>query len=286
MFRRTITTLSVVGEDDRLDIGDLDRSVGSHRLAAVIAPAVCFLVPIGNTYTANGLLSTAPAGGVLRDRFASQPSILTRAPLSGFLVTDRHVVTAGHAIAETSASDWIALFDFLPERLAAPDSDGKRRYKFESHQHVGVKAIRLLHNGDPGDDLAILELERAANGRTPASVLCSTPPRVDAPVAMIGHPFAQPMKATVPWPARLPGAPRILHVSDEVLSTTLDAFSGNCGSPVIELDHGKVLAVHNAGFSDQPSTDGLRLPEGSLGAVATRLQRFKSTLQRIGATVA
>lgn len=274
-----------IGMDNRLDISDLDPSDRGLQLAARIAPAVCFLVPRRHVHHGDGLLSVATVGPMLDDRFAMQPCIQSSRPLTGFFVTTRHVVTAGHGISGTVANDWIALLDFVQERLAAADSDGLRRYKFASHQHIGVKAIRLLHDGDPGDDLAILELAHPVRNRKPAGVLCSTPPSLGAPVAMVGHPFAQPIKATVPWPTEPRATPRVLHADSNVLETTLDAFIGNSGSPVIELAHGLVLAVHNAGFGDQPGTSGLVLPEGSLGARATRLTRFESILRDLGAVV-
>lgn len=275
---------AIVGRDDRRDLTELVPADPWHAQARAAAPAVAFVTRQRHcVIEAQGALIAATTDAPFDDRFHRQPRIHGATPLTGFLVTRRHLLTAAHGIRGDSR-DLIALFDFTPERLALPDTDGVRRYRFEPGRWARITRTIAASEGPASPDYAILELDREPAER--ALLPCAIDGAIGPGdrVSMIGHPFGQPIKVTIGQAHDPTQHAHVLAREGAFLTTTLDAFRGNSGSPVFAIGRAGVIAVHNRGFADDIDGEAHVLPEMQPGAVATLLSALGPELRAVGAT--
>jgi len=168
---------------------------------------------------------------------------ITVGQCSGFLVSDNHIVTAGHCILSQADCDnmsWV--FDY--ELKYAEDLDytvvpSKNIFQCKKiiSQHVNFDSLRDQL------DFALIQLDHPVINRRPLTVRLEGKIENNAPLAVIGHPDGMPKKFA-------DGA-KVMENDDEVFfSTNLDTFHVNSGSPVFNFETGVVEGILVRGALD------------------------------------
>ncbi|RYZ63980.1 MAG: serine protease, partial [Proteobacteria bacterium] len=172
------------------------------------------------------------------ERFSNQPSI--DYGCTGFLVAPDLLVTAGHCVYAVNTPN--------KERVReGKDGDGCRTFKWvfdyaeSSKGQTQVSQIpksRLFHckeliyavqkEQSPWTDYALIRLDRPAVGRTPLRMNAG-PLTSSTSLSTLGHPFGSPLKFMNAAHIRANDPNRSSFI------TTLDAFEGNSGGPVMNV---------------------------------------------------
>lgn len=161
---------------------------------------------------------------------------------TAFLVNEDTIVTAGHCVqslAQCKSSAWV--FDY---KLATSDTDAsivKRDNIYECKSLVKSKqSTTISGKKNYKSDFAIIKLDRKTK-RTPFR-LSKRRVRSNTPLAVIGYPRGLPLKIT--------GNGKVLDMGRRNFRAELDAFGGNSGSPVINLDTLEVVGLLTSGGAD------------------------------------
>lgn len=225
----------IYGVDNRVDVYASTNSalVEASRATAAMVPNI-YLHAMGATTLLRGI-SLRERGICPSERFSEQS---TAAMCSGFLISEKVLVTAGHCIkseADCKINRWV--FDNKVEtaeqtRVSVPTSSVYSCKKIIS---------RAFEPGD-GLDYAVIELNRAVSDRRPLSYRRSGTIDVQTPVAVIGHPSGLPTKISE-------GA-RVRSVNEKYFVANLDTFGGNSGSAVLNTSTGEVEGILVRGETD------------------------------------
>lgn len=227
----------VYGTDDRRDVYQVSDEA---LLAVASATAGVFR---GGELSSSGLVNTSL---LLRDSrspmcedepFRDQP---LGAGCTAFLVDDALVVTAGHCISDSSCSSRQFGFGFhmtsaTTVRAQLDPDDVYRCGRVVARENSG------------GADWAVVQLDRPVVGRTPLQVNAQVP-EIDTPTVLAGHPSGLPMKIAV--------GGRVHGVGPNTLSVSVDAYSGNSGSPVLRADTLEVIGILASGQADYENSSG------------------------------
>ncbi len=219
-----------------------------------ISQAVCCIVKEPDWYSHHNqdqyILNTLPYGerynlGIDTEAFYHEPC-LAYGSATGFLVAPNLVVTAEHVILGKTDEELKSLrfiFDYKLEdatHVMNIEVSEKQVYKFKQVVNSGSRS----HNDETDfrDDWCILELDLTVAGVNPLEL--SNPELVvDTPLAMIGHPRGLPQKASMKG--------EITAIEDDHLyQCNLDSFSGNSGSPVLDLNTLKIVGIFTRGRKD------------------------------------
>lgn len=282
---------ALVGADNRRDISELDPTLQSHRVALAAHSAVCMLIEAEHVELArDGSVVVQARAHPFDDRFAGQCSVAVWPYRSGFLVTPKYIVTALHNAGGAALSDLIALFGYLPSKLEQSGDGQSPVYRFPKDSWYRVACARLDDRRGWGRDIAVLCLERPCDRDRfhPLTLSSERPGSANAELAMIGCSRGLPLKATVAIDGHRATAPRVLCLDEARIGSTLDGTLGNSGSPVLDVESGHVVGVHHGGERDSHVDDPNRmntLPEGSLGARATRVLPFLDVFRSIHAHI-
>jgi len=156
---------------------------------------------------------------------------------TGFLVGENLLMTAGHCIddIEQFCSDHAIVFDFY-QRVVQEES--------KSASIVNVECEKVvLHKHNRPFDYAVLKLKQRVKNRHIFSIDKKPYKQKGKDVFVMGHPLGTPMKITEPDIL-------IKIEKDGLISTGLDLFAGNSGSPLIAQRTHKVLGIVSHGPFD------------------------------------
>lgn len=168
------------------------------------------------------------------ERFRDQPSI---GVCTGFLISDRHLVTAGHCmlpngVIPTGPHAFCENFSwYFDYSFKKPGEDLLSRIP-ESRLY-GCKRILRAENVSlgpiAGNDFALVELDRPVTGDIRPLPLATRAVAVGDYVYTIGHPSGMP--------AKFSGRAPVLRLDQShYFSVNLDTLSGNSGGPVFNVN--------------------------------------------------
>lgn len=163
-------------------------------------------------------------------RFEKEKSLVE---CSAFLVDSDLIMTAGHCLDLNSKSIKQNCEDhfWVVDHFKNEDLKEKSIFKCKS-----VEFIRADYEEE--SDYALIRLDRSAHGRIPFELSLETPSKTDE-LAALGFPLGASMK--------LSNKGKFLSLKRKAMTYSLDVFGGNSGSPVINLETNKVVAVHIQG---------------------------------------
>lgn len=230
----------IYGSDDRQDIHHVPHLRSAASSIAVTVPKIFIKPHDTQTFRVEDVGTFGTSSGTQAcssERFADQP-VFDVGTCTGFLVDEKHLVTAGHCILPNGIVDndlkhpfcesfsWY--FDF--NTAAGPQSTQqiiKKKNLYRCVRVVRAETIQLDSTGaNPGNDFAILELDRRVEGAT-ALKLSKAQVALKQRIFTIGHPFG--------LPAKFSGlAPIHTNTSAYEFNANLDTFGGNSGSPVFD----------------------------------------------------
>ena len=154
---------------------------------------------------------------------------ITPAYCSGFLITEDILVTAGHCMKSQNECDknlWI--FDFT-------SNDAEINTEKSVYRCVKILDREFDTFGLHENDYAVIKLDRLTN-RSVLPIRSTGEVPDNAKLVISGHPSGLPLK--------IAGGAGIRDNSDyHFFSANLDAFSGNSGSPVIDLNTGLIEGI-------------------------------------------
>jgi V8-like Glu-specific endopeptidase len=169
------------------------------------------------------------------ERFAKQP---TAAYCSGFLVTDRWLVTAGHCVqTEADCANFQWAFDYKAET--------------NNQSSVTLNKTNIYHckriveqelNDETQEDYALIELDRPVLDRTPLKFRTEGKIEQNAPILVIGHPSGLPTK--------IAGGANVRTLDERFFVGNLDTYGGNSGSAVFNANTLEVEGILVRGDED------------------------------------
>ena len=184
------------------------------------------------------------------ERFVNQTHIAT---CSGFLVAKDIIITAGHCVeTQADCDDFRWVFDYTSGSTLLNQKDVYKCKKIISRtKKDSFFSMR---------DYAIIQLDRAANDRTPLKVRTSGRVKKGTRLAMLGHPTGLPLKydanarVAKHWnkfeKKTLVTRVQTFFKRTSYFTANLDAFAGNSGSPVINMDTDEVEGILVSGGGD------------------------------------
>jgi len=144
----------IYGEDNRLDLFEVTNTLHADLANSTLAMiGKSNIKQVGNEYQISGATLGSSMNLCAGEKFINQ---ITAANCSAFLVTPKHIVTAGHCVknlGECNKFKWV--FDFNINNQNAPS------YKVPASSVYGCKAVvaQVLDNLSK-DDYAFIELDR------------------------------------------------------------------------------------------------------------------------------
>ena len=252
----------IYGEDNRRDWYQLDAQ------RPVDAMALHLLENAIMVQTTRSALGSPDSNGVFRvleswpeswrlgpqynmcpgQRYMQQPTL---GHCSATLVGPAQVITAGHCVKRqshtASCSDDAYVFKYY---VTGSDDDGDPIFPPITVSDVFYCASYVTEYGESGGaDIALIQLDRPVVGRAPAPYHASPVPAVPGQsLMMIGFPSG--------LPAKIDDGGRVIQSGASTFVASTDAFGGNSGSGVFDIETGIMVGVLVNGATDYVETSG------------------------------
>ncbi len=213
----------VYGEDGRMEVWQAPASL--QNIAA--STAVVVLRP-DLQKDLGGLLQLNQATAASTGVYCAELPFLHQ-PIAGqctaFLVGPDLMLTAGHCFKEEgSCAESSFVFGYQTDPLT-----GRAGVDVPARDVYQCKAVvSAIIDPDLQTDYALVQLDRVVEGRAPVAYRREGMPDIGTPVGVVGSPGGLPLKVDM-------GAHVRAH-EGEMFTANLDAFGGNSGSPVVNLD--------------------------------------------------
>jgi len=160
---------------------------------------------------------------------------------TGFLIDDDLILTAGHclnSLKDCQKRSWVFNFDLKSSEKRMINRDDVYKCK---------RVIKKVENTSKNIDYAIIQLVRKTKNRHIFKVSKKKRILKGQKIGMLGHPVGLPMKFT--------GPSKVLNASNSNYFTSkIDAFGGNSGSPVFDLNSNEVIGILIGGAMDFDDT--------------------------------
>ncbi len=228
----------IYGEDNRVDVFETTNPEFAKYASATLARVHKKDVKgwaLSKTWELS-TMSLEDAGVCKAERFSSQPTV---ASCTGFLVSPKHIVTAGHCMSakECNSGSFYWLFDYhMP-------SEGEFNPKRPREQFVSCKrVVKQVLDDATGMDYSLIELTKEVTDREPLKFRQTGTPSVGDHLVVIGHPTGLPTK--------IADGAQVRVVNNVFFEANLDTFGGNSGSPVINTLSGEVEGILVRGDTD------------------------------------
>jgi len=230
----------IYGRDDRVAIGASPhrdfQKLGRSTLAMISRQSIHYEYS-GLLFSLQGPTLQDNMGVCQGEKFATYP---TYSLCSGFLISSKHMLTAGHCIkgaADCALNKW--MFDYRQELT----SSAEKTYYDTNNLFSCEKVIRRAYDVHTKLDFALIELDREVEGRAPLQYRKTGKVADGRGVFVIGHPSG--------LPSVVADNAHVRDNSHEIFfSTNLDTFSGNSGSAVFNADSGLVEGILVRGEND------------------------------------
>lgn len=225
------------GDDDRKDVYEVScRHV--HRNIQAVA-AICFQKDAPEHQAEYCSLRVNHFGKSFNmcenERFYDQP-VAAGFMITGFLIEQDAIATAGHAINPATWEDLRIIFGYC---VNVWGEAGIRIPKQNIYTPVKLESLRYSR-GIKGDDWAVLRLDRPVTDRKPVNPNLS-PLSEEQKVYILGFPLGLPLKYAT--------GVSVKAQSDYCFFSDLDVYSSNSGSPVFDAVTHKVIGMVVKGSS-------------------------------------
>jgi tetratricopeptide (TPR) repeat protein len=178
-----------------------------------------------------------------------------------FLIGKQLVLTAAHCICDPSTGivSRIKLAGLLVIFGFQMQSSDQLQDTFEQRDVYHIDAVWNYMFKKNVADWAIVKLDREVEGRDLLTFADSSTIRFQTQLYMLGHPLGLPLKLTMGAEVKERIKTKKTHEIKEeeapLFEADLDAFAGNSGSPVFELERGTIIAMLFAGNPAQFKSD-------------------------------
>ncbi|MCW5755110.1 MAG: proprotein convertase P-domain-containing protein [Phycisphaeraceae bacterium] len=234
----------IYGADDRRDVYQVtDQALLDFAQAACVVVNRSELVNNGNgTYTLNTRVWTSQGGTLCADEpFRGQRQI---GFCSGFLLGTDLIGTAGHCVRASDIPNVAFVFGF--------DQRGPNLDPFLTvpADNVYFASQLVTWQLSSGFDHSLVRIDRPVQGWRPMPIRRSGEVSLNDPLVMIGHPVVLPKKIDAGGVCKdpRPGQPWF--------SANVDAYGGNSGSMVVNLNTGLIEGILVRGNPDFTSSGG------------------------------
>ncbi len=250
-----VFAFSVFGDDDRKDWYEVtDNKLKDISLSTAVKVSKKLIIPLAGKYSdyyeVNRYYANSTYGGSNKlcydEKFHEQMDI---GSCSGFLINEDTLVTAGHCvetIEDCKNSYWI--FDY---KMNKNDTDlrwGKKSNVYSCQKIIKRKLSRkILGFGKENNkiDYSIIKLNRSTGRR--GFKISKSRVHNGQNLTLIGYPSGLPLK--------IASNAKVLSRKKKSFYASVDSFSGNSGSAVVDSDSLEVVGILVAGKKDFYSSD-------------------------------
>lgn len=234
----------IYGDDNRLDVALVTNP--QYVLLAKSTAAMISLseiegkkIPKKGGGGSNSVIVSGPSlesqGICSSERFAKQP---TAAYCSGFLVSEKLLVTAGHCVqTEADCANYQWAFDYKANSETQSQVILNRNNIYRCS-----KIIEQVLDDESQNDYALIELDRPVTDRPALKYRTEGKIEVNAALVVIGHPTGLPTKVA-------DGA-NVRRLEENFFVANLDTYGGNSGSAVFNANTFEVEGILVRGDED------------------------------------
>ena len=224
--------------------------------------------------------------------FVELPQVRSGIRGTGFLVTNRHLVTAAHVVDPATLDRAAFVFGVNASDLLPATDDGlPERFRIPAERVYYGKNIFVPGPVLAVDDIVVIELDSKISPDdkqpklVPLAIAALDSLQGEQEVALVGHARLQPLTITAAKAAS-DNLPHVLSLGPRVIHTNIDSFQGNSGSALLDMA-GDVLGVQMVIYGGDENSDSetIHVEATSLVASAVRMRVIGDYLKEIGATI-